>query len=603
MFDASGRHLRTLDGLLGTQLYEFGYDAAGRLLRVQDADGRKTYVDRDANGAPRAIIAPDGRRTTLALNAGAKLASFTTPLSDTRTFHYDAGGRLDRQDLPSGRHSSYVYAPDDGRLTQATGAAGQTRSLSRIDPDDYTHVVDVTTGAGRTTRYKVERSISGALTRTVTSPSGAVTTLAVDSVGKRTVTLPSGERRITVPTADARFGGAVQRPLELTTSRRRGSPPRRASSTSRRSRPKVRRRPTSMSTRQTLPNGTVRTEAYDGTHASFTTTTSPATRRTRRVLDARARLVRVELGNQALTTKLDPITVAYDAAGVSEVRQGSQVTRYEHDAAGRLTAIVAADGQRLEYTYDAADRLTERRYAGGRTYRYGYDADGELTSRGLPSTRTHAFTPTGFMDEISAWTPPGGAGSYSATRDADELATSVTTPTGALRTVSFDAAGRVTGAAFPGAARTASYIPGVDRVRRYESTAAPGSAVQSLEAEFDGMRVTKLTAGGLSPAETTWSYSPTTLLQTSSRLVSGADDTTLGLTYDAEGLLTGVGPFTYERNGPDRTLSAITDGAGAHRGDHRHGGRPEVPEADGRRIGEVPARADHGRDRTDHGPA
>ena len=278
-------------------------------------------------------------------------------------------------------------------------------------------MVDVTTGAGRTTRYKVERSVSGALTRTVTSPSGAVTTLAVDSVGKRTLTLPSGERRITVPTADARFGGAVQRPLELTVLAPSGksatssfeysaSLPAQGAQTG----------PTSMTTRQTLPNGTVRTEAYDGSTRSFTTTTSPATRRIRRVLDARARLVRVELGNQALATKLDPITVAYDATGVSEVRQGSQVTRYEHDAAGRLTAIVAADGQRLEYVYDAADRLTERRYPGGRTYRYGYDADGELTSRRLPSTRTHAFTPTGFMDQISAWTPPGGAGAYTAAR-------------------------------------------------------------------------------------------------------------------------------------------------------------------------------------------
>ena len=68
IFDASGRHLRTVDGLLGSQLHEFGYDAEGRLVRVQDGDGRNTYVDRDAAGAPRAIIAPDGRRTTLAVN-------------------------------------------------------------------------------------------------------------------------------------------------------------------------------------------------------------------------------------------------------------------------------------------------------------------------------------------------------------------------------------------------------------------------------------------------------------------------------------------------------------------------------------------------------
>ena len=65
-----------------------------------------------------------------------------------------------------------------------------------------------------------------------------------------------------------------------------------------------------------------------------------------------------------------------------------------------------------------------------------------------------------------------------------------------------------------------------------------------------------------------------TLRPTSGRLVSGADDTTLAYTRDADGVLTGVGPFTYERNGPDKSLSAITDGDRPHRGDRRHGGRP-----------------------------
>ena len=76
------------------------------------------------------------------------------------------------------------------------------------------------------------------------------------------------------------------------------------------------------------------------------------------------------------------------------------------------------------------------------------------------------------------------------------------------------------------------------------------------------MRMTKLTATGLSPAETTWAYSPTKLMRDERRLVSGADDTTLDYTHDAEGVLAGVGPFTYERNGPDKSLSAIADGTG-----------------------------------------
>ena len=37
-FDGSGRHLRTVDGLTGALRLEFGYDAAGRLVRAEDAD-------------------------------------------------------------------------------------------------------------------------------------------------------------------------------------------------------------------------------------------------------------------------------------------------------------------------------------------------------------------------------------------------------------------------------------------------------------------------------------------------------------------------------------------------------------------------------------
>ena len=198
--------------------------------------------------------------------------------------------------------------------------------------------------------------------------------------------------------------------------------------------------------------------------------------------------------------------------------RATQVTRYEHDAAGRVTAVVAADGGRLESVYDAADRLIERRYPGGRTYRYGRDADGELTSRALPSARIARVRPTGLTGQISSLDAAGRR--RAPTRSpatTTSCATSVTTPSGAVRTVSVDARGRPTGVD----GRTQrTYVPGVDRIGHYESTVAPGAAVQSLDPSFDGMRVTKLTADGLAPAETTWTYGAD-LRQTSTRLVSG----------------------------------------------------------------------------------
>ena len=186
-------------------------------MRVQDADGRNTYVDRDAAGAPRAIIAPDGRRTTLAVNGSGKLSSVTNPLDQAR----DVLLRRGRAPQPPG--------PPDGaaldlrlRGRRRQPDAGERGGRPDAQPEPH----HARRGLAHRRRHDGRRAhhvatwssdpIAGALTRTVTSPSGAVTELFVDRDGKRTMTLPSGEKRVMLTTADPRFGAAVPRPLEST---------------------------------------------------------------------------------------------------------------------------------------------------------------------------------------------------------------------------------------------------------------------------------------------------------------------------------------------------------------------------------------------------
>ena len=47
VFDAAGRHERTVDALTGAVRCRFGYDAAGRLATITDVDGRVTTFERD----------------------------------------------------------------------------------------------------------------------------------------------------------------------------------------------------------------------------------------------------------------------------------------------------------------------------------------------------------------------------------------------------------------------------------------------------------------------------------------------------------------------------------------------------------------------------
>ena len=78
-FDANGRHLSTVDALTGATLYTFGYDSAGRLIKITDADNNGTTIERDGNGNPTAIVAPFGQRTTLTVDGNGWLASATNP--------------------------------------------------------------------------------------------------------------------------------------------------------------------------------------------------------------------------------------------------------------------------------------------------------------------------------------------------------------------------------------------------------------------------------------------------------------------------------------------------------------------------------------------
>lgn len=96
VFDASGRHLRTLDGLSGLPLHEFEYDEAGRLGAIVDAFGNATRVERDADGALAAIVGPYGATTELELNGDGLLVRAEDPEGHAVQMRYDEGGLLTR---------------------------------------------------------------------------------------------------------------------------------------------------------------------------------------------------------------------------------------------------------------------------------------------------------------------------------------------------------------------------------------------------------------------------------------------------------------------------------------------------------------------------
>ena len=129
-FSAEGRHLNTVDTLTNTVLYTFGYDSAGRLIKITDADNNVLTIERDGSGKPQAIVAPFGQRTTLSVDGHGYLNQVTNPAGEAYQMSYTADGLLTHFTDPRSQFASMKYDPL-GRLISDTDPAGGSQTLAR----------------------------------------------------------------------------------------------------------------------------------------------------------------------------------------------------------------------------------------------------------------------------------------------------------------------------------------------------------------------------------------------------------------------------------------------------------------------------------------
>ena len=125
-FDASGRHIRTLDEFTGTALYEFVYDGQGRLTGIQDDAGNRTSIERNGD-QPTAIAGPFGHRTTLSADANGYLAKIQAPDGAVTALTYNAKGLMSTFTDPRGNVHGFTF-DGNGRLTFDSGPEGDPRN-------------------------------------------------------------------------------------------------------------------------------------------------------------------------------------------------------------------------------------------------------------------------------------------------------------------------------------------------------------------------------------------------------------------------------------------------------------------------------------------
>ena len=565
IFDASGRHLRTLNALTGSTLFEFGYDANGVLNQVIEKTGGTdniTTIEHDAAGNPTAIVSPFGQRTTLSVDAGGFLSEISDPAGEAVRMTSDEGGLLKSFANPRGKTNTFLFDAK-GHLVADTEPTGASQTLTRaVGANGFT--VTRTTSLGHSTTHEIVNSPGNIRQRTVTEPDGrqSQTTEKVDASTTHISTSAGVASDVTLG-PDPRFG--IESPVAT---KRVLSYPSGLQTTVTRTRSAGLATPADPLSLKSLTEATT----LDGHTSTVTYTaldrssvaTSPLGRSVTSILDNLGRISQISIPG------IETTTFSYDSRGrlgavADGVGASARTNRFTFNSQGFLESMTDPLGRTVQYTHDPVGRITRKLLPDGRQIAYGYDAAGDLTSVTPPgrSQYTLAYDDRGQLTSVTPPAVPGG-GPTTYTRDADGFLTGVSRPGGQTIAMAYDTGGRLASRTlFTGAATnsvsTFSYDPATGNL-----SAISGPAGITLSYVHDGTLLASETWSG--PITGVVSRAYDTGLRLATESVSGAP--AVNFVYDADGLLTAAGDLVIARdlsNGfPTNATLGITSDSRSH---------------------------------------
>jgi RHS repeat-associated protein len=542
-FDPSGRHLQTLNTFTGAVLYRFTYDSANRLASLTDRSGNVTTIERDANGDPAAIIAPNSQQMTLSVDANGYLNTGTDAAGAVVHLSYTADGLLTQFTDPR-NNSSHITYDTQGRLVQDKDAAGGFQNLSHTEAAK-THTVTRTTALGRTTTYQLAELPTGDEQRTVTFPDSTQNQVLNQSNGKETLALRNGTTLVTQQGPDPRFG--MQAPLS--TSRTFTTPGGRtwSATADRTVNLTDPANPLTLVTQTDTVkiNGRTYTRTYDAANRLFTLTT-PAKRQYAATLDARGHLIQATVGG------LTPVQLTYDSQGrVTTLTQGDRTYTFTYNGQGFLSQFTDPLLQSLSFTRDAIGRTTTLTRADNEQIQFTYDPNGNMTSLSPPGRSPHTFNFTS-VNLLQNYEPPTLGGSptdvqlfYNPDRQLTQLLRG-----GTSINLNYDAGGRLQSFTSPQEMVNASY-DSAGRLQRL--TTADGI---DLTYSYDGSLLTDTSWSGSVMGTVHRTFDDN--LRLTSRTINGGNTQTFA--YDADGLLTQAEALTLQRDAQNGLLIGTTLG-------------------------------------------
>ncbi len=532
IFNAAGRHLRTVDAVSGVVLYRFGYDASGRLVSLTDRDGNVTTIAREGGGNATAIVAPYGQTTRLSLDANGFLASVTDPLSQTTAFTVTPDGLLTERTDPQGRGYRFSY-DDRGRLVQDRLPTGGVYTLARSEDAAHRYTVTLTTPTNQTSTYTVQDLSNGGQQRINTGPDGLGHGAVTSADGSSTQTEPDGTTITSVLGPDPRFG--MQAPLVVLS---RLSTPGGVAALSTYSQTLTLADPGNLlsvvdvTTTATL-NGSTASTVYSGARR-MSTRTSPQGRTSAIFYGDRDKVVEQQIPG------VPSLRSTYDSRGrLSTTVQATRAYTYTYDDQGLLASVTDPLGQTQRFAHDAAGRVITQTLRDGRQVGFRYDASGNLTALTPPGRAAHTFTYNA-LDAQQDYVPPAlsAAPAVTATHNtynAEGQLTGVTRADGATIGLAYDSAGRPRTITTPEGQTTYGYDPATGHLSTI--TAPDGGA---LRYGYDGSLTTVVSATGVATGSVGYGYDNN--LRLASESVNGA--AAIGFSYDQDSVLTQAGALS-----------------------------------------------------------
>lgn len=553
VFDALGRHLRTLNSLTGETLLHFSYTATGKIHRVTDVDGNVTEIQRDSDEDPTSVIGPYGHVTTLSLDVNGYIDQIVNPAGDTWTFAYTPQGLMTSAENPR-HHATTFDWYGDGRLAAETNAVNGTKTLDRWNYGPNwlrgSYGTRFTSAAGRQSIHSVAESFRTKQRwhQLVTGPNQALVTRSREGLdGSHDLALPDGFAISSDKGPDAVWGLLSPRATGGAATTPSGHS-QNVSSTSEAllADPLD---PLSLQARlETFTvNGRTASLSYDASlrHSLFE---SPLGRQSQATTDLAGRPTSIQLATHL------PSTFTYDSRGrLASIVRGSGVDErrvdFSYDALGRVASITDPLLRQVTFTYDNADRVLSQTLPGNRTIGFTWDENGNLTSLIPPGRPAHTFSYTP-VDLAEQYTPPAvgqGPPETAYEYNLDGNPTSIARPDGQTVSLDYDIAQRLTAVTSPRGTASVTYDPLTGHVGSLTTPEGNG-----LTYSMDGPLVTSATWTGEVSGSVEWTYDDD--FRVASISVNGANP--IAYAYDDDGLLIQAGAMTLT---PDPVTGLLTD--------------------------------------------